>query len=852
MNKKNTLKTVILFISVLIIIFFISVFGIYRYKCKIKNTIGNYSILHGTVSDEMVDYLKSTIKSDTNMSLFKYNKISSFIYDNVIIMTNDITSVHNMGIAGYGVSDGDYLLYRYDNILYIYAADNDTLKLAINCLINKYLDENGNVLLSEGKTYHSSGEKMYCNVYIDDVPIDNYVIVYENESEKAASEKLQYYIAQSCGIIPSISSKNKVSEDSYCILISVSDTLSKDSIEIKNDGNILSICATDNDSLFNAVYRFANRYLGWYYAGTSKEHFSCRESSLHIKIVSDEDAWIEQREPIITLWNTNYPRGFYLSSDVSLMTDVMSFSDDQLYDYVRMMQYCGYNGIQVTDMCSAWAGAGGYESVQDKIRVMFDAAHCLGMNTTLWVWGSEFDGYGWFDPNVTVTPYDENVRDNQEAYDVFNEYYDKYAELADCTDRVIAHFYDPGNLSDATDIAFYSRLLWSKFSAVNPNVNFGISCWADAFDKSILYNELGSGFTIYEGTVRNNESGYEDFRSFVGCRDNELGTWSWNNCEMEIDQLAQLDYNVDMIKSTYIEARKYDSICKPDYWSEMDSNHVINIFSLYSAGELLKNPDLDTKELTEKIALDAVGPEYASDFADLLLLIQKARCGGDWNSFFWSMDNYILLSDDYPAETILVESEQALTLLDEMINSEIESYSLPLPISMTDLLSLMRPQIQQIHDYANFRIALNELETECGNSEMNDEFLDYLETEITKIGEPIKEYNCIIGSWGQIEARAQQNLVSEFCKKYNIAIPHYAQYDVLWKYRIRSQFASYQRGEKEPVYFTSPYYQYGYAMSIDETERLVNEMIEDGTLTQGSNGSVCLSGWDNYIYMTTY
>lgn len=852
MTIKNILKKIVLLSFILISIILISLLGIYRYKSKIQTSIGNYSILYGNVSDEMIGYLKNVVKSDTNISLFKYNKLSSFIYDNVIIMTNDISSVHDMGIAAYGISEGDYLLYHYDNILYIYADNDNSMKLAINCLLNKYVDDSGNILLYEGNAYHSSGNNMYDEVYINDIPLNNFSISYDTKSEGFSAKQLQYYIAQCSGLIPSVSRSNKQSENPYLIQLSISEDLSENSFEISNNDTVVSITASDYEALNDAVCRFANRYLGWYYAGTSKEHFNCIQSTIHINISSEIEPWIEQREPIITLWNTNYPRGFYLSSDVSLMTDIMSFSDDQLYDYVRMIQYCGYNGIQVTDMCSAWAGAGGYKSVQDKIRVMFDAAHCLGMNTTLWVWGAEFDGYGWVDSNVTLTPYDENVRANPEAYAIFDEYYNKYAELADCTDRVIAHFYDPGNLSDSTDIAFYSRLLWSKFLAVNPNVNFGISCWAGSCDKSILYNELGSDFTFYEGTFRDNKADYENFRSFVGCRENELGTWSWNNCEMEIDQLAQLNYNVDMIKSTYNEARKYDSICKPSYWSEMDANHVINVFSLYSAGELLKNPDLDTVELTQKIAYDAVGPEYSSDFADILLLLQKARCGGDWNSFFWSSDNYILLSEDYPAETILKESEHALSVLDEMIDAETESYSIPLPISMKDVLLLFRPQIKQIHDFAQFRIALNNLDNEYSSIELNDESINRLENEISSIGEPINDYNCVIGSWGQIEARAQQLLVTKFCDKYNINRPHYAQYDVLWKYRIRSQFASYQRGVDEPVYFASPYYQYGYAMDIEETERLVNEMVEDGTLIKSSDGSVCLSDWDNYIYMTTY
>lgn len=868
------------------------------YGTRSVDALDNFSVLYGSASDESVEYLKSECKTHLNTSLFKYNAVTSKLMNNVIILTNDLSTIPNVDKAKQGISEGDYIIYRLDNNLYIYAADDDTMKCAINYFVNECVDEAGNLSVKAGETVYSSGLKRYEELFIGEAPISVFGIYYEKKAIADSAELLQYYIAQCSGSVNEIK-KGRMSDEeqvpgmgkSAGIELSLSSAMTPGTYNIVENSNNVVITAYDVEAMNEAVCMFANRYLGWYYAGTEKEHFARTVGSMHIEIAEETECWIEEREPIITLWNENYPRGFYLSTDVSLEADVMSFSDDQLYDYVRMMQYCGYTGIQVTDICSAWAGAGGYEAVQDKIRVMFEAAHCLGMNTTLWVWGAEFDGYGWTDSNVTITHDDTDVRYDEEAYAVFDKYYNIYAELADCTDRLIAHFYDPGNLSDSEDIAFYSKLLWSKFSAVNPNVNFGINCWGDKFSKPVLVRELGNGFTIYEGTDRNEESGYEEFRGFVSERGNSLGTWSWNNCEMEIDQLAQMNYNIEMIKSTYQIAKGYDYVCKPEYWSEMDSNHLVNIFSHYAAAQLLQNPDLDTNELTLKIARDAVGPEYESEFAEILQLIQKARTGENWESFFWSMDDYILLSKDYPAEEILADSEKAIAAIDEMISAGVESYAIPLPIAMSDLLLLVRPNIQQIHDYAQFRIEFAKLEKLCaenaeilsfetanaeddatdanvnGNTEGIDadaedayaeaaaqraEFIAEIEAQLKIIAEPIKDYNCVIGSWGQVEARVQQLLVVELCEKYGIERPHYAQYDTVWKYRIRSQMASYQRGVKEPVYFAAPYYQYGYALGDEETERLVTEMVEAGTLIRNSDGRVYLSDWDNYSYMSTY
>lgn len=132
----------------------------------------------------------------------------------------------------------------------------------------------------------------------------------------------------------------------------------------------------------------------------------------------------------------------------ALNSEVLSFSDDQLYQYIKTMKYCGFTGIQVTDMCSAWAAYGGPEFVHERLRYMADVSHSLDMKFTLWVWAAEFTGYGWVDNMVSYYDKDlsEFAYENPQALATFDKYYSIYAELADCSDRVIAHFHDSGNL----------------------------------------------------------------------------------------------------------------------------------------------------------------------------------------------------------------------------------------------------------------------------------------------------------------------------------------------------------------------------------------------------------------------
>lgn len=427
----------------------------------------------------------------------------------------------------------------------------------------------------------------------------------------------------------------------------------------------------------------------------------------------------------------------------------------------------------------------------------------------------------------------------------FEKYYSIYAELADCCDRVIAHFFDPGNLYLSEDVAYFSKLLSEKFLAVNPNIDFGVSCWVDTFNKKDFIDVLGTDITLYEGTHHDDKEEYASFRSFcrdMGCR---LGTWAWNTCEMEIDQLAQMNFNPHIIQDVYLTASQYDDIDRPDYWSEMDSNHVVNVFSLYCAGQLLIDPARDLDELTEEIALAAVGAEYASGFADILRLLEDARSGESWNTYWWNSEDYLLKSPDYPAEEILERSEKALTLLSEMIDKRIPVNTLPLPIELPELMHLMLPQIEQINAFAKFRIGLADAAQLLAGGAAHEDIQARLEA----ISTPVSEYNTVTGLWGQIEARAQQEMLLDFCNANGFEIPADPVFRQTRKNRIYDYFVSYQKGHSEPVLQFAPYFQYGLAYGEETTIQLVNELLEEGLFSKDpETGGIYLTDWEHYKY----
>lgn len=688
-----------------------------------------------------------------------------------------------------------------------------------------------------GITVEKNAKEAVC---IGENSISEYVIVGKNSAAREAGNELQSYIQRTGGdVLPVVSKQGKAQ---HAITLEIDRKLDTEKRITIQDGEV-AISAVDKEALYDGVYLFINTYLGWIKAGTDEAHISNANSVIHVPAnVTEQEPWMEEREAIITLWNVNWSRGIYLDNAVSVKNNIIYFTEDQLYEYVKMMKHCGFTGVQVTDMCSAWAGLGSWQAVHEKIRMLAEAAHSLDMKFTLWVWGAEFSGYGWADDTVVYHTNGDLAYNCEEALATFEKYYTIYADLADCCDRVIGHYYDPGNLHTAEEIAYFAGMLRDKFHEVNPDIDFGISCWVDVYDKSVFVSELGNDITLYEQGYRDNPGGvYTAFRTDIqkyGCR---LGTWAWNTCEMEIDQLAQMNFNMDFIRSVYQTARNYDAIAKPGYWSEMDSYHILNVFSLYCAGHMLIDPDIPDETLLRELSIAVVGEEYADAFTEMLDIIQDARTGSSNATFTWSNENYILKSSDYPAQDILARCEKCIPILQEMIDTGVESYSLPCPISLNEVLRMMMPHLQQIKSFAEFRIALAELETAYAGGVDAASLIDRL----TEIAEPIRSYNTVVGCWGQIEARAQHEMITDFCGRAGIEVPQNGTFRANRKLHIYMQLVTFQLGKKEPHCETT--YQWGVAYG-EETAELIDELVEEGLLIRNEDGSYYLADWENYIY----
>ena len=563
---------------------------------------------------------------------------------------------------------------------------------------------------------------------------------------------------------------------------------------------------------------------------------------------SEKQPWIAEREATVCMWKPDYNRGYINNMNTSLLVDVVNFSNRQLEAYVKMLKACGFTGIQVTDICSAWRGSGSWERVHDCFKTIAYAAHANGMKMTLWVWAAEFSCHGWHDEEVVYNAADGgSAYDDLRVYAAFDKYYEIYADMAPYCDRLVAHFYDPGNLWMFEDVIRFAKLLESKFKSRNPNIKMAMDTWGcpDDFPQKLVDAGL-QDYMLMElpflpsWREKGKRAKFREGVKQAGC---ELGVWGWYTAEYEIDQNPSMIVNAKVLQDVYQQMRSQgDHVMRPVYYSEMDSYHVLNVFSLYCAGNLLINPDRNPDILLREIAEKIAGKEDKEVLLEALHLIQDARSGDRWETYWWREDGYELGTANPAA--IRERAEACLPKLQAVAEQKKKTNTIPLPIEAWQLMKLMLPHLEQIRRYAEFRIQMAELETMYANGADPDTLYRRLD----QIWEPVPEYNCIIGLWGQPESRVQADAVKAFCKKAGIPVPKKATRRFIIKKRLFEHLCVIQRGKQEPVFVDPCYYEAGLAFGYDETKEIIAEMVEEGLLRRRENGEVSLTDWETHRY----
>ncbi len=484
-----------------------------------------------------------------------------------------------------------------------------------------------------------------------------------------------------------------------------------------------------------------------------------------------EKPWIPRREWTLCAWSPELVRGLFHNPQADKRMNVWLYSDRQVASYVEMFDWFGFSGSQLMDTVANYAAVGSAEAYHGRLRMFTRALRENGQDITLWVWASQFNDFGWVDRTVVTTPQPGLTAFTDPAVRAtFERYYDGYAELAGDVDLLIAHFYDPGTLKNRADVFQYMGLLRDKFRAKNPKVKLGVDFWYADQEVGYMEQLVENGFKdvlFLENTMPHTypPGRREELHQAARQRGLEIGVWGWHTAEIESDQMPTMHVNAQLLSKFYREMRAgVDRIHPITYWSEMEACHLINIFTMYCAGQLLWNPDRDPDELLREVAEGIWGPRAGAPVLAALRLIQDVRTGPSWDTYWWSLPTHRLGTAD-PADD-LRRADEAIAAFESLVTDPTYVSKLPLPFPPDAFIDLMLPHLRQLRAFADFRIQFAALTADAAKGLAKEE----LRVRANAIWKPILDYSTWIGAFGPPEAMTQEKMLMAFAKEHGLVL----------------------------------------------------------------------------------
>ncbi|HXK61997.1 MAG TPA: hypothetical protein PLP42_19095 [Acidobacteriota bacterium] len=559
--------------------------------------------------------------------------------------------------------------------------------------------------------------------------------------------------------------------------------------------------------------------------------------------------WIPEREWAVCPWAPQHVRGAFTNPHADNRMNIWLFSDDQLARYVDMFDWFGFSGAQLMETAYSYSLMSSPAAFQGRQRKLAEFLKRNGQNVSLWVWAAEFNGYGWLDPDVTFTPAPGlSAFDDPDVRRGFEKYYNHYAELAPYVDRLIGHFYDPGHLSDRSDVFKYMRLLEQKFKARNPGIKMSIDAWAAGIDY--LEALVDNGFTDYlllEMSMPHlfkpgERERYHEKAKQLGL---QIGIWGWYTTEYETDQLASMYVNAQLLKDFYNRMKNGALQIHPaSYWSEMEAHHINNIYTMYAASQLLWDPSRDPHEILAELTNAIWGPRNGPVVLEALELIQDVRSGPRWETYWWTLPEYRLGTAN-PSQD-LKRATKAVASLKAMRRDEQFVPKIPLPYEPEVFVELMLPHLLQIQDFARFRLALDDIRIKANSGTPKQELTRLLEA----AWQPIPEYNTWVGTFGQPEARMQEMLVMKLAEELGVSVRPPGWWQEVETQRLLEKIQKMQQRERQAFTFSLDS---GGGQKIGEflwrpaklKERL-NALVTRGVVMKIGEDLYQLTNWEDY------
>jgi hypothetical protein len=557
-----------------------------------------------------------------------------------------------------------------------------------------------------------------------------------------------------------------------------------------------------------------------------------------------EKPWIAEREWALCPWVPRHVRGVFVNPYADNRMDIFRYSDGQLANYVAMYDWFGFSGVQLLDTSYSYGVMGSPEAFHSQERRLAKLAHQNGQNVSLWVWAAEFNGFNWIDPDVVYQPQQGMTAfDDPRVHRSFEKYYDQYAQLAPDVDRLIGHFYDPGRLTNRQDVFRYMKLLEAKFRAKNPRIKMAVDSWAAGPDylKALVDNGFGN-YLLLEMSMPSlfkpgqREELHQDAKR-LGLK---VGVWGWYTTEYETDQLPSVYVNAKVLKHFYRQIHDgVDQIHPITYWSEMEAHHLNNIYSMYAAAQLLWNPDRDPDEILAEITNSIWGPRNGQIVLDAVRLIEDVRSGPTWNTYWWTMPDYRLGTDD-PAK----DQRRAKDALDRLTAMKTDATfvpKIPLPFPPATLVQLMLPHLKQIRAFAEFRIKLQNVKQDMASGLHGEE----LANRLSQIWIPIPEYNTWIGTFGQPEARMQEILIRKLAAQAHVSVREPAWVRARDANRLLQKMQRLQSGAHEALSFHAKQLN-EFAWTPEKVQDRLQSLVSEGEIESIGQDTYRLPNWANF------
>src|ERR1035441_5971876 len=167
--------------------------------------------------------------------------------------------------------------------------------------------------------------------------------------------------------------------------------------------------------------------------------------------------------------------------------------------------------------------------------------------------------------------------------------------------------------------------------------------------------------------------------------------------------MPMMHVNAQLLANFYLQIKNGVHQIQPiSYWSEMEAYHLNNIFTMYAAGQLLWNPERDPHEILGEMAQGIWGPRNGPVILAALELIQGTHSGPTWETYWWTLPTH-RLGTEKPEED-LRRAENALAALVKMKTDAQFVPKFPLPFPPATFVELILPHLEQIKQFARFRI----------------------------------------------------------------------------------------------------------------------------------------------------